>query len=171
MKLTQQLFAPRSLVALAAALGLAACAGVESGKTPANAASVTARDSAGAMSRMEGMQGMPGMKDSMSGSGMMEQMQTHMREMDGVSADSMKAMLPTHQRMVTSMMSQFNKEMGDMNMPGNAAWTATVDSVRRDLTRMPAMSASELQQFKPAHHARVMRVMEMHKTMMRGMKM
>ena len=83
MRLARPMFTPRSRVALAAALGLAACAGVESGKTSASAESVAARDSAGAMSRMEGMQGMSGMKNSMGGGGMMERMQTHMRGMDG----------------------------------------------------------------------------------------
>ncbi len=171
MKVARRLPAPRSLVSLAAALGLAASVGCDSRKTAADAEPMAARDSAGSMSQMEGMPSMAGMHDSMGGSAMMEQMQAHMRGMDGVSADSMKAMLPTHRRMVTNMISQFNKDMSGMDMSANTAWTATVDSVQRDLTRMPEMSASELQQFKPAHHSRVMRVMDMHRTMMSGMKM
>lgn len=172
MKTARQIFASRSLVILAASLGLAACVGGESGKTAANAESVEPRDSGGMMSgRDDGMSGMSGMQDSMGGSGMMEQMQGHMRAMDGISADSMKAMLPMHRRMVANMISQFNRDMGEMKMTGDAAWTATIDSLRRDLTQMPEMTASELQQFKPAHHARLMRVMESHRTMMRGMKM
>lgn len=163
------MFALRSLVTLAAALGLAACG--ESGKTADTAESAAARDSTESMSGMNGMQGMSGMQDSMGGNGMMEQMQAHMRGMDGVSADSMKAMLPTHRRMVANMISQFNREMGEMNMMGDAAWTATVDSLRRDHTRMPEMTASELQQLKPAHHTRVTRLMDLHRAMMGDMKM
>lgn len=172
MTIARQMFASRLLLIPAVALGLAACVGGESSKTAANAESVEPRDSGGAMSgRDDGMSGMSGMQDSMGRSGMMEQMQSHMRAMDGINADSMKAMLPMHRQMVANMISQFNRDMGQMNMTGDAAWTATIDSLRRDLSRMPEMTALELQQFTPAHHARVMRVMESHRTMMRGMKM
>ena len=73
--------------------------------------------------------------------------------------------------MVANMMSQANKDMRDMNMMSDAAWTATVDSLRQDLTRMPEMSASDLQLFMPTHQARVRRLMESHRTMMGNMKM
>jgi hypothetical protein len=110
--------------------------------------------------------GMRGMSDSM-----MEQMRAHMRMMDGASADSLKAMLPMHRQMAANMVSQFDREMRDMNMKADARWTATLDSLRRDLVRLPEMSATELRTFMPAHRTRVMRLMEMHRSMMGGMKM
>ena len=77
----------------------------------------------------------------------------------------------THRQMVANMIAQFNKDMRDMNMPGDNAWNATVDSLRQDLMRMPEMRASELQQFMSAHGPRVTRLMESHRKMMSDMKM
>lgn len=114
------------------------------------------------------MPGMPGMQ-GMQGGGMMEEMQAHMQMMQGMNADSMMGMMPDHRQMVANMLSQTNREMQDMNMPGDTAWNATVDSLRDDLTRMPAMSPEELQRFMPEHEQRVMRLMEMHQEMMQGM--
>jgi hypothetical protein len=80
-------------------------------------------------------------------------------------------MLPTHRQVLANMIAEANKDMRDMNMPSAAAWTATVDSLRRDLTRMPEMSASELHQFMPTHEARVKRLMDSHRAMMGSMQM
>jgi hypothetical protein len=152
---------------LATALSLAACSGNDTA-ADANAARtpMTASDT-GAMSGMSGMQGMQGMGDG----GMMQQMQNHMRLMDGAGADNIASMLPTHRQMVANMIAQFNKDMRDMNMASDNAWNATVDSLRQDLTRMPEMQESELQQFMSAHGARVTRLMESHRKMMSDMKM
>jgi nitrous oxide reductase accessory protein NosL len=115
------------------------------------------------------MGGMPGMPRTQSGA-MMGQMQSHMRMMQGMSADSTKAILPQHRQMVANMISQMNREMREMNMATDERWNATVDSLRQDLTRMPEMSGEELQAFMPEHGARVMRLMEMHRSMMRSMQ-
>jgi len=77
----------------------------------------------------------------------------------------MQSMIPTHRQMVANMLSTMNDEMRRMNMPANAQWTATVDSLRQDLIRMPEMSAAELVTIMPAHRARMMRLMQMHRTM------
>lgn len=167
MKVARRTLAHRSVVAVAAALVLAACSAADSGNAADSGQGSTAQDTAGAMSGMEGMPGMQGT----GGSGMMEQMQAHMRMMDGAGADSIQAMLPTHRQMVANMLAQFNKDMRGMDMTSNTAWPATVDSLRRDLTRMPEMSASELHQFMPAHGARVIRLMDSHRAMMGNMQM
>ena len=115
-----------------------------------------------------GMQGMPGMGGMQRG-GMMEmmtQMQSQMQMMQGMSADSMHAALPQHRQISANMLAQMNREMQGMNMAGDTAWNATVDSLRQDLTRMPEMSAQELHAFMPEHQRRMMRLMEMHRTMM-----
>jgi hypothetical protein len=54
--------------------------------------------------------------------------------------------------------------MKRMNMSGDPAWNATVDSLRQDLKHMPEMSGQELKRLMPAHHARLMRLMDMHPT-------
>lgn len=113
-----------------------------------------------------GMEGMEGMED-----GMMDQMTGHLRMMENAGADSLHAMLPMHRQTTANMLARMNREMRDMNMPADAAWNATVDSLRQDLTRMPELSRSELAGMMPAHRARIMRLMEMHRTMMSGMQM
>lgn len=110
-----------------------------------------------------GMRGMAG--------GMMDQMHSHMAVMESASADSAKAMLSMHRQMTANMLSEFTRQMRQMNMTGDAAWTATADSIRADLTRMPDLSAQELKAMMPAHHGRIMRLMEMHEVMMKNMKM
>lgn len=152
------------ILTLASALLLAACPGEDGGEGAADTAA-RAGDTAQGMGGMQGMQGMGG------AGGMMAQMQSHMRMMEGAGADSMKVMLPTHRQMVANMISEFNREMRQMNMRADAAWQAVIDSLRQDNIRMPEMSASELRTFMPEHRARVMRLMEMHRSMMANMKM
>jgi hypothetical protein len=114
----------------------------------------------------DGMEGMEGMQD-----GTMEQMAAHMQMMDGAGADSLHAMMPTHRQTAANMLARMNREMRDMNMTADAAWNATVDSLRQDLTRMPELTGSELEAIMPGHRARMMRLMEMHRTMMSEMQM
>ena len=113
-----------------------------------------------------GMEGMPGMQ----GGGIMGQMQSHVKMMETINGDSLKAMLPMHRQMTANMISEMNREMKGMNMIGDLAWTATVDSLRQDLINLPEMSATELRDFMPAHRGRVMRLMQMHQEMMKHMK-
>lgn len=116
---------------------------------------------------MAGMEGMSPAQDE----DPMEQMRTHMQAMRGASGDSLVAMLPMHRQMAGTLLARMNREMGQMNMRADAAWTATADSVRQDLTRMPEMDAAELQALMPRHAARLDRLIEMHRSMMGGMKM
>lgn len=125
-------------------------------------------DSAAGMSGMAGMAGMSGMAGmgGMMDTAMMDSMQAHMRMMDTTSAARMKEMLPMHRQMAADMLSRMSSEMRSMNMPADARWSATADSLRQDLIRMPEMSAGELEAMMPAHHARMMRLMQMHRDMM-----
>lgn len=127
---------------------------------------------AGEMGDMPGMSAPAGgsMGDTMGG-GMMETMRMHMEGMTGLPADSLAALLPTHRQMVANMLSQMNREMSDMNMAADASWTATVDSLRADLTSMPRMGADEIAGVMPAHLERVERLISMHGAMMRRMGM
>jgi hypothetical protein len=150
-----------SVMTLLAAL--AACGAGDRDDTDTAAATGGATvDTSGGMGGTRDMGGMMGGK-------MMEDMQSHMRMMIGASADSMKTMLSIHRQMVANMISQMNREMKQMNMTGDASWTATMDSLRQDLVRMPEMSTAELKRFMPAHRARVMRLIEMHRKMMADM--
>ena len=72
--------------------------------------------------------------------------------------------------MVANLMSQCNDEMRTMHMPTDPTWQATTDSLRRDLIRLPDMTASQLRAFMPKHAARILRLMDMHRSMMSSMK-
>ena len=142
---------------LASSMVVAAC-GAEQEQNAADPAESGAEPTVG----MEGMEGMEGM---------MAQMTTHMQMMDGAGADSLHAMMPLHRQMAANMIARMNSEMRDMNMTADAAWNATVDSLRQDLTRMPELTGSEMEAMMPGHRARMLRLMEMHRTMMSDMQM
>lgn len=149
---------------LAAAATFSACQARDDRSAMADSpATATRADSGGKMGEMGGMHGMMG-------GATMDSMQAHMGMMDSMSGERMKEMLPMHRQMAANMLSQMNSEMRSMNMAANTTWTATVDSVRQDLIRLPEMSSQELSAAMPGHHARLKRLMEMHRDMMRSMK-
>ena len=148
---------------LVVAATLSACGAGDEQPAVADSPATAARaDSAGGMGGM-GMSGMMG-------AGVMDSMQTHMGTMDTANGERMKQMLPMHRQMTANMLSQMNSEMRSMNMAASTAWTATVDSLRQDLVRMPDMGGAELKAMMPAHHTRMRRLMQMHRDMMRSMK-
>lgn len=147
---------------LTSALILSAC----TSEQPQTDDTAVPADTAAATGGMQGMSDLSDMQD-----GMMGEMSAHMQMMRGAGADSMRAMLPLHRQRVANMLAQMNREMRDMGMAADAQWSATVDSLRSDLTRMPEMSGEELRSMMPAHHDRVMRLIEMHRAMMSDMPM
>jgi hypothetical protein len=146
-----------------AVLLLGACNGGRDGADTDAASTQADTSGMGGMSNMADMGGMQ--------AGRMEQMGAHMQAMHGASADSMRAMLPMHRQMVANMIAQMRREMRDVKMTADAQWNATVDSLRSDLTSMPEMSAQELHAFMPEHHSRVLRLMDMHRAMMKNLNM
>lgn len=149
------------------AAGTAMLAIVVCDRNEQRAGDTAAADTAVRGAGMEGMGGMAGMP---MGGMTMDQMSAHMTAMQGATGDSIMRMMPVHRQMAANMLAQFNREMSQMNMPDDPAWRATVDSIRQDLARMPELSAAEMQRGMPAHHSRVMRLMEMHRSMMASMK-
>lgn len=152
------------VVASLAALIVAACTSKQPPASQDSTAAKAAVDTTkpGAMAGMAGMQGMMS-------AAMADSMQAEMKKMAAMTPDQMAAMLPMHRQMVGNMLAQMSSDMRSMNMPADAAWTALTDSVRQDLIRLPDMSKTELKQAIPAHHARVTRLMQMHKDMMAKM--
>ena len=177
------------VVALAVSVLLLSVAACSRGKTAedtsATAAQSTPAKSAGGMGDMKGMAmggagdtggmkgmganpgGMAGMKGMGAMSGMMGPMQKQMDAMMKISPEQMKAMMPAHRQMAANLLATMTADMRNMNMSGDAAWSATIDSVRRDLATMPELSGKEMAAAMPAHHARMMRLMGMHTTMMK----
>lgn len=166
-------------VALLLTVGAGACTKADDSAVGDSARAATDTSSAartvpaaGDTGGMKGMEGMKGMMDSTMDStmgGMSSEMHTHMMRMMSASGDGMKGMLPRHRQMVANMIATMNGEMRDMKMASNAAWPATVDSLRKDLVRLPELSGAELTAMMPAHMARITRLSEMHQKMMRSM--
>ena len=149
--------------AAATAVLIAACGTTEEEMAVQADTEVVAEPAGG----MQDMAGMAGMQDG----GMMPQMQAHMQMMMGMTADSMMSVMPQHRQMAANMLAEMNRDMQQMDMPGDEAWAATVDSLRQDLSRMPEMNEQELQELMPGHHARMTRLMELHGSMMGSMQM
>ncbi len=124
----------------------------------------------GGMDSMAAMGGMAGMGAMASGS-MMDRMQSHMTMMGRVGEDSLAAVMPMHRQMLANMIAQMNREMRDMGMAPDQEWEATIDSLRSDLRTMPEMTPAEMQSAMEAHHARIDRVIGMHRSMMEQMSM
>ena len=153
--------------ALAAVVVLGACANEdESGDADDAAPSGEAMMDMNGMPNMEGMAGMEG-----GPTGMMADMQAHMQMMSAMSGDSMHTMLARHRQMMANMIAEMNREMSEMNMQADGAWSATMDSLRTDLATMADVDPAELQALMPGHHRRAMRLMDMHREMMAGMQM
>ena len=152
--------------ALAAVLLLASCASEDDASPDRSDGAAEGTQDMDAMNGMD-MNGMPGMRGR--STEMMAGVQAHMEMMRGMSGDSLQGMLAGHRQMAANMIAQMNREMRDMNMPADASWNATMDSLRADLTAMPEMDPGELQAMLPGHHRRALRLMEMHREMMAGM--
>src|SRR5207247_10609397 len=101
-----------------------------------------------------------GAMGGMMSAGRMDTMRTHIGMMEGMTGDRMKAMLPAHRQMVANMLSRMNGDMRQMGMQSDAKWTALADSVRRDLVRMPDMSAAALRSSMRANGERVRRLLQ-----------
>jgi hypothetical protein len=155
-------FILRALVTVSTGAALAACTSKDAPPSRESAARADSSATAGSMSGMAGMQGKMG-------AATMDSMAASMHVMASMNADQLSAMLPVHRQMVANMLSQMTSDMRSMNMPADAAWTATTDSVRQDLIHLPEMGKAELKQAMPAHQARVSRLMQMHKAMMERM--
>ena len=151
----------RTALALIAAATVTACRSSDDDASRAGD-SAGRMDSAGGTAVMPGMPGMGGMM----GAAMMDSMHAHMRMMDTMTTDQMRAMMPMHRQMATNMLSRMDEDMRSRNVTAAPAWTATLDSLRQDLARLPEMSGPELRPMMTAHHARMTRLMQMHRDTM-----
>jgi hypothetical protein len=66
--------------------------------------------------------------------------------------------LPAHEQLVNGMLNNFEARIRKMHVDADPAWTSVIDSVRTDLTRLPAMTSDSLPAFLPKHLNRVMRI-------------
>jgi hypothetical protein len=136
-----------------------------SGATTGSAMPDSVGGMGGTMGSMNGMGGTGNMAGMMSVAAM-DSIRSHMQMMDTVNTNRIQAMIPVHRQMVANMLSQMNADMRRGNMTGDASWTATADSIRLDLMRLPEMTAAEIERMMPGHHARVKRMLDAHQRMM-----
>lgn len=150
-------------------LGVCLLAFTACGKSDASKTGMPMSDSAGmqGMADMKGMGGGEGMPGMSGAAGMSNEMQAHMSAMMAADGAGMKGMMAEHRQMVANMLAKMNGEMSSMQMSADAQWTATVDSLRQDLVRMPDLDAAALKGVMPGHEARVRRLAAMHAAMMK----
>lgn len=108
--------------------------------------------------QMSGMQGMMMRSDSM-----MPMMRAHLDSMAALPAN-----LAAHDAMMSQMLDAMGSDMRTMGMQPDSAWSALVDSVKRDLAELPSLSGQILETRMRAHIGRMRRLMDMHNAMMRN---
>lgn len=165
------------LATLTAALVSAACGGSDRASTPEQGSELAMDGMADMPGMAPGMAGMDGMShgpaasdDAGMGDATLDRLVTQLNAMQGMHGDSLHIMMLAHRQAVANGIAQMNREMRDMNMTADATWNATVDSLRRDLVQLPTLTEGELPAFMPAHRVRALRLLELHRTMMQGMR-
>jgi hypothetical protein len=93
---------------------------------------------------------------------MITEMRSQLSRLTSAGGDEIPPMVPEHAGRVEVLLAQMQQERQARGAMVSAAWDATVDSVRQDLTRMRGLTASELEGMVDAHAERVTRLMDMH---------
>ncbi|MEO5816359.1 MAG: hypothetical protein ABIT20_13875 [Gemmatimonadaceae bacterium] len=114
---------------------------------------------------MGGTGGMASMA-GMTGAGASDSMETRLRTMDMMSAAQIEAAFPAHSQAAGGMLSRMSADVQGMKMSPNMNWGAATDSIRRDLAHMAGLTGAQMNAAMPAYHARMTRLMDMHRQMM-----
>lgn len=146
------------IAGLTAALVVAACGKKES-------APQQAMPGMGNMPGMTGMQGMGMRSDSL-----MPMMRAHLDSLAATSPQFATGMLSMHEAMSSRMLDAMGADMTVMRMKPDPAWTALIDSIKKDLADLPAVSGRALDARLKAHIDRMRRLIAMHEGMMQKMK-
>jgi len=96
----------------------------------------------------------------------MSQMRVHLDSIGSMQPTQMLTMMPAHQALASRMMDAMGSDMRGRNMQSTAAWMVLGDSLRGDLSAMPALTGQVLSTRMQAHVARMQRMMVMHQGMM-----
>ena len=76
-------------------------------------------------------------------------------------ADTVHARWPVYRTAVDGMLAQMTVATMHMKMPMDAQWPALMDSVHRDLARMPGLHGDALTNALAAHRRRLARLVEL----------
>lgn len=78
----------------------------------------------------------------------------------------METIISRHSLTASNMLAGMAADLQRAGVTGDAAWTARVDSVRQDLTRMGKLSEQELVPFLQAHTQLIHRLTQQYHTLM-----
>lgn len=149
---------------LAGLLGLAACGGA-----------APARDSGAADQPMDGMPGMGAMEGMAAGDttagAFWDAVRQHLDSVVWLEPNRLVFVRAEHDSLVRLALERIDRDMAGMNMPADGAWQALADSVRRDLTALPALEGEPFVLRMRAHGGRLRRLISMHLRMMDRMPM
>jgi hypothetical protein len=130
----------------------------------------TKGDTGAKMGGTGGMASMAGMTSAAAS----DSMETRLRAMDMMSAAQIEAARPAYSRAAGDMLSRMGADvqgmqgmqgLQGMHMSPNMNWNATADSIRQDNSHMAGMNGAQLKAAMPAYHARMTRLMGMHRQM------
>ncbi len=113
------------------------------------------------MPGMSGMQGMVMRSDSL-----IPRVRAHLDSLARLPGRFAAGMPAVHDAMTSQMLDAMGSDMRMMNMPGDTAWTALTDSVRRDLADLPGLAGRPLEVRVRAHIERLRRLLDTHERMM-----
>jgi hypothetical protein len=91
---------------------------------------------------------------------MITEMRAGLNRLEAAGGDEIPPMVPEHANRVEALITRMEQDRQARGAMVSAAWDATVDSVRQDLTRMRGLTASELEEMVDQHAARVTRLMD-----------
>ncbi|MEO6877744.1 MAG: hypothetical protein ABI205_04635, partial [Gemmatimonadaceae bacterium] len=109
-----------------------------------------------------GMTSMAGMMSA----GASDSMEMRLRTMDMMNAAQIEAAYPANRQAAGDMLSRMNADVQGMHMSPDMSWNATTDSIRQDLSHMSGMTGAQMKAAMPGYHARMTRLMDMHRQMM-----
>lgn len=116
----------------------------------------------GQQQTMAGMAGMAMRSDSL-----MPMMRVDLDSLARIPAQVAQGMLQAHEAMASQMLDAMGSDMRMMSMQPDSAWTALIDSVKRDLAELPSLSGRALDTRVKTHVERLRRLLVMHSAMMR----
>lgn len=116
-----------------------------------------------------GMASMPGMgATGVSGTAaMIADMKAKLADIEKLERDSLEMVVQDHRAKAAALLSEMNREMASMQMQADAGWSATADSVRKDLVAIPEAKGEALKALMGAHITRLLRLIGMHEDMMK----
>ena len=98
---------------------------------------------------------------------MMTAMEIELKALDTAKVATIQAQLPEHVSAATRLVNRLDDDMLHMNKADVPEWRTLVDSLRRDLIRLPQLTTSDLPSYMTQHRARLTRLMELESANMR----